>query len=124
MRNVCTNYGASAVFGLTMIFAATLNAADFVNMSKLLSSGEEVDEKEIIVSGYICDVSDSANGLFLTLDDCRFSNYDNAIRLSNFKSAKTGDALVRVRGKFNSLNDVVKTDDPYIWGQLSVTMEY
>lgn len=109
--------------GLAML--ATASAAEFANMSSLLSRGSDYDKKDVIVSGYVCDNKDSANGLFLTLEDCEFANYGNAIRIS--VAGKTGvrkRGLIHLRGVFSRQADIVKTDDPYRWGELSVLIVY
>ena len=101
------------------------NAAEFANMSALLARGTDFNRKEIVVTGYRCKKADSKDGLFLSPSDCEFSNNENAVRVSfdsRMKAPKHG--LIRVRGLFIYDANVIKTDDPYRWGELQVIEVY
>lgn len=106
---------------LFSLSAGRADASELVNMPKLLVIGEEYANKEVSFTGYSCANPDSKNGVFLTLDDCERSNYDNAVQLLNRPEDKTCNGLVTITGTFRFEKGAVWLDNPYQWGRVEVT---
>ena len=89
------------------------------NMARLLSSGGKYDNQKIIVTGYMCSEVDSSSGLYATADDCRYSNFDSAIRLNIPKGVSSCEGLAEVVGTFFHKEGTFKIDEQYQWGEMN-----
>jgi len=107
-----------------LLLALPVHGSESVNLVRLLADGTRYAHRYVLVSGYICDSPDSREGLFLTLQDCKSANYDNAVRLENREVVKTRRGLVHLVGVYEYNADVVHTDEPYEWGSLTIAHEY
>lgn len=83
----------------------------------LIANGAKYDGKKIVVTGYVCNEAASAGGLFLTLEDCRLSNVENAVAIDLPASVKA--ERVVLTGVFTNRAELFLTDDPYVWGAIS-----
>jgi|GEM_PF-2213751 hypothetical protein len=107
-----------------LLLAVPAHGADFVNLVRLLGDGSRYAHSEVMVSGYVCESPASRDGLFLTLQDCKDANYDNAVRLENRAVIRTRRGLVELTGVYEFKEGVIATDETYRWGSLTVSYEH
>lgn len=113
----------SVLLALSLVSSSS-QATEFVNMTKILANGERYDGRVVQFSGYVCERTDSREGIFLTKDDCEAANYDNGVRMNRNGFELPCAGLVRVQGSFKFNDQVVGTDDPYSWGELELLYVY
>lgn len=106
---------------ILLLFASTAFCqVSNTNIVKLLGDGKEYAGREVVFFGYVCSNEDSAVGVFLTLQDCHYSNYGNGLKINRPPAKEICNGLARLQGIFRYDSNSIPLDDPYTWGEVEV----
>ena len=90
-----------------------------LSLVRLLADPQAFDNKEIIVSGYLCMTGPDQFGLFLGRSDCNDYHFGNAVEVDMSRIPEKRPKrpeLVTVEGTFRSRADLIHVDVSYQFG--------